>query len=555
VSITKRFREGNSRTTITDPNDTPGDRRNRGAQRGRILHEAVVNNFFANPIIDLEKNPPNDPDVTFRDSMASGANLVTNPSLITKMPRCAITATVVSDREAWGETRPEIFYPLFSHITLPVKPGEKIWVIYDRIAKTKARRGYWITRISSNIDVDDPNYTHLDREYLYNQVPVSATSAMEASTGESQFDASDVYNFLGGGAGSRDKNTMPGDDPYGAIVSTSPSYIEQFNGEPVPRFSPRVGDLALAGSNNTLIVLGQDRGSLTGPDDDSGEKGIGTIDIVVGRGQAEDTAPAGEPVELEKRGEDLEPYSETNKFPQFDGIDPNAAEGNPDFVTDLSRAYVSMKTDGDVNFGIDEIDSIGADGYTTDTADSGSGPYVVVKSTNPRIIAREDGSIKIVHEGGSSIVMDSDGNIQIKGTSISVGSASADQPYIRYDEFKILQDEIIGEIKALAHNQDVILNQLQGFLTDLTMALGFSAIQEALPTPLLLSATQMLAASVQQGVFSVSLASSIAELSTLIAATSGVGEVPRAPSITESNTDNRMFGMVPDVRSSIIAGE
>jgi hypothetical protein len=379
---------------------------------------------------------------------------------------------------------------------------------------------------------------------------------MDASTEENDFKASDVYSFLGGGAGSAYNNTFDEPGAYNKIVSASPSYIEQFNGEPVPRFSPRVGDLVFEGSNNTLIALGQDRPSLTELSDVSQEKGIGTIDIVVGRGQSDATAPAGDPIVLSERD-----YSETDKFPQFNEsagaspIEPKKGEGDPDFATDLSRAYVSMKTDGDVNFGIDEIDSIGADGYTTDTADSGSGPYVVVKSTNPRIIAREDGSIKIVHEGGSSIVMDSDGNIQIKGTSISVGSSSADQPYIRYDEFKILQDEIIGEIKALAHNQDVILNQLQGFLTDLTMALGFSAIQEALPAPLLLSATQMLAASVQQGMFSASLASSIAELSTLIAATSGVGEVPRAPSITESNTDNRMFGMVPDVRSSIIAGE
>ena len=167
--------------------------------------------------------------------METGINRVSNPKIIRKMPRCSITALVVSDREAWGKSKPEIFYPLFPHMTMPVKPGEKIWVIYDTISRKSPRRGYWLGRISSHMAIDDPNYTHLDREFLYSKVSTQETSALDAQNETSSFEESDVYSFMAG-AGDANKNTMPGEDPYNTIVSTSPSYIKQFNGEPFQDF-------------------------------------------------------------------------------------------------------------------------------------------------------------------------------------------------------------------------------------------------------------------------------------------------------------------------------
>jgi len=420
----KRFRDSTSNSTSTNPNESPGQGKSVG-KRGRILYEAVVTNFFSNPSFDLEQNPPNDPDKTYAESMEKGVNQVKNTSFIRKMPRSSVSAIVVSDREGWKTQKSEIFYPLFPHLTMPVKPGEKIWIIYDTINREKSRRGYWIGRISSNINIDDQNYTHLDREFLYSSVGVSTTSALDAASGGSSYEDTDIYSFIAG-AGNRNNNTLPGSAPYDSIVSNSMSYVEQFNGEPVPRFSPRVGDFILEGSNNTLISLGQDRPSLTGPVDESGIKGIGTIDIVVGRGQSESTAPAGDPIELEKRGENLDPYSETNKWPQFQDTPPNEGEGNPDFATDLSRVYVSMKTNGDANFGLASINSLGS------TPEVSEAPYIIGKSTEIRLVSRDGGSIRMIKEGDAQaeICIASDGKIVIEGTN----SARSAQKVIRGED-------------------------------------------------------------------------------------------------------------------------
>ena len=140
MSISKRAK-GTVGSTRTNPNP-------RKAKKNRILYEAVVTNFFSNPVEDLEKNPPNDPDKTYRQSMRNGFNKVVNPNLIGKMPRCSVTARIVSDNAAWSDNNTaEIFFPLFPHVTMPVKPGEKIWVIFES-DRSASSRGYWIGRIS-----------------------------------------------------------------------------------------------------------------------------------------------------------------------------------------------------------------------------------------------------------------------------------------------------------------------------------------------------------------------------------------------------------------------
>ena len=415
---------GNIRT-----NPNPGS-----TSKNRILYEAVVVNFFSNPVEDLEKNPPNDKDKTYKSSMKIGSNKVTNPELISKMPRGSIIARVTSDSSAWSDNGIcEIFYPLFPHITMPIKSGEKVWVIYETGSRSTSQKGFWISRIASNINVDDPNYTHNDREGLYKNVP-SSPGAIEAREGASVFDKDTVFSFIAGSTGNASENTFSSPDEYNLIVGSSLSYKEQFTGEPVPRFSPRVGDLVLEGSNNTLLCLGQDRPSLIGPEDESGEVGIGTIDIVVGRGQTPNTSIVST-VPISKRSEDLVDYEEGNKFPEFESVSSNIGEGNPDFETDLSRIYVSMKTNGDSNFGL----SFGA----ADNVESA--PYVIAKSTEIRLVSREGGSIRMVKEGSSQaeICITDDGKIYIEGTNSRPTKLA-----IRGEDLVDAVDEFCGQMET-----------------------------------------------------------------------------------------------------------
>tara|TARA_Y100000034_G_C6869147_1_gene396533 strand:- start:306 stop:1712 length:1407 start_codon:yes stop_codon:yes gene_type:complete len=446
---------------------------------GRVLFEAVVNHYFSNPQYDLDQSPENDPDKTYKESLISGVNKVLNYEFITTMPRGSITATVVSDNAAWrgGEQiLQEVFYPMFPHMMLPLKPGEKVWVIYENINRSISQKGFWLSRISSDIRVDDINYTHDDRRFVYNQVLTSNTSAEQNEEGSTEWTDDDIYDFPNGGCANIGASTLPGETPYTTIIENSPAYQLQFTGEPVPRFSPRAGDFVLQGSNNTLISLGQDRPSTDGPDRGEGikpEPGRGTIDIVVGRGQDPSTAA----IDAEDLGviSNTREYDEINKFPTFDEAGtPNPNEGDPDFATDLSRIYVSMKTDGDANFlsGSDGTWPSSLNGDTTVT-DSGEGPYAVIKSTFPRVISKSDGSIKIIHEAGSSIVMDSSGNVQIQCAGVIELGKTAETNLM---EWLVRGDTLKSKIESLVDT----FNNHTHMYTDMTI---FSAASLPTQTP------------------------------------------------------------------------
>ncbi len=412
------------------------------ANSKRILYPAVIQEYFSNPTQDLKRVMDN--GQTLGKNLLKGPGKVVNEMLLTRMPRNSVAATVVSDGEGQAisggsdKPSPEIFYPLFPHLTLPAKPGEQVWVIYDTMSRGKSAHGYWFSRVAADIKVDDPNYTHKEREGIINGSAGSSENssplaAFEAGSGGSETNAPPedaLYGFSGGGM-TQDACLLPSNTSYDTIVKESASYTDQFQGEVVPRFHPRVGDLCLEGSNNTLVCLGQHRVSGQGPSAAKESADIpensGAIDIVSGRGQDGGdgvTAVAGSKNLTDILGSDSSRnYSENDKLAAA-----NPTEGDPDFATDLSRVYVASNASIDADFRV-STPSIGS----TNAGDSGTGPYVVIKSTNPRVIARSDGSVKIVHESGASINMDSGGNVSIvTAGKISMGTSANDlEPFVR----------------------------------------------------------------------------------------------------------------------------
>ena len=78
------------------------------------------------------------------------------------MPRNSMVVEII------GNSKPRICYPFFSpHLSLPVKPGEQVWVLFPDGGVGEI--GYWLTRKSTDLKVDDLNYTHLPRIGLFNQ--------------------------------------------------------------------------------------------------------------------------------------------------------------------------------------------------------------------------------------------------------------------------------------------------------------------------------------------------------------------------------------------------
>ena len=63
-----------------------------------------------------------------------------------------------------------IAFPFFSsHMSLPLKLQEEVWIYEDTTAsKEFENEYYWITRVHGTNFYEDVNYTHTDRKYLRN---------------------------------------------------------------------------------------------------------------------------------------------------------------------------------------------------------------------------------------------------------------------------------------------------------------------------------------------------------------------------------------------------
>jgi hypothetical protein len=145
-----------------------------------------------------------------------------------------------------GDEDLPVFWPFFSHDSMPVKEGEFVYVIFEDAERT---HGLWMTRIAEPNKINDLNLT-------------PAIKRFQANTKNDT-----TINF--------NQAIQDSDVPVTPITGS-----KDFTVEKVPEYQQRAGDRVFAGSNNTLIVLSRDRVDTI----ESGEKQeAGTIDIVVGR--------------------------------------------------------------------------------------------------------------------------------------------------------------------------------------------------------------------------------------------------------------------------------
>lgn len=357
-----------------------------------------------------------------------------NPSDLQLAPKNSILARIISLAEDRRDNSPYVVYPFFSHIHQPVKPGEHVWVLFENPA-AEVSLGYWLSRIVDTRDIDDPNYTHADRKFAPGRNPSTIDRLREA--GKFSVSAQDEQDTKSGpgfpnGTDLSDSLTLAGLGDYEEIFSKS-SANRIISYEPVPRYVKRPSDWVAEGSNNSLFVLGEDRtGSASrglkveGKPEADKPKSSGMFDLVVGRGlgeqgripNADETPVATQPsVVVNTRG-----FQETNKD-LSKNAKPNPNEGNPDFEYDATRIYGAMDTSVDTNFGkpLPKLnEGIEPTQYIT-------GPALVTKSNNIRIIARQNGAVRIIKEGEEDssravVLIEADGTIMIDGPKIIIGS-------------------------------------------------------------------------------------------------------------------------------------
>jgi hypothetical protein len=340
--------------------------------------------------------------------------------------------SIIAQRILTGQTsfsQPMFLLPFFpSHLSLPCKAGEMIWAMFeDPNAKLK-EMGYWFCRIAEPHFIDDVNHTHHPRQFDHSFHP-DVKSKMEKKDDP-------VYELRNGKVdrssdGSRNTDHTSRVIPYSSeeifeILSTETDSSRMSQYESVPRFRKRPGDVALEGSNNSLIVLGTDR---MGPvakynrelfefliplstQDLTGSAGC--VDIVAGRGSLKRTGGTVASVKKILDGEELK--KELGKSEKEIELE----EGDPDFLNDRSRVLVSQRTMVDKNFSL----SGSLEGMNIKDDPNGDAG-IIIKSDKVRIIARSDISFIVTNysttsslDGSSSIKIDNQDVAQFASITI-----------------------------------------------------------------------------------------------------------------------------------------
>lgn len=450
----------------------PGDdRQEAGTLPGGIFNRAVVVQTLCDPSL-------RDPKLIL-DS--NGKPTVVNPLDYMKAPRNSVICRIVTDDRGKVANSDFVCFPFFSsHIMMPVKAGEQVWIFFETPGN-ESGRPFWLSRIAEPIYVEDANFTHGDRR-VQREFSGEEVGEKYQEDGSGNFTKPRKLTFQNGVPEKPDSATLLGDQTaFPAIITGSQEYASTVF-EPVPRLTKRPGDLVLQGSNNTAIRLGTAMGwnpvnrpgeatanSVTKPKAEL-ETGTGTIDIVTGRGKIYQQASA-EKAKDKKAGKSTERSTrslvEENILGKFE-TDKNVAtqqdekankekgntrvnpqEGDPDYLLDDSRVLLSSKLEVDKEFGT------GPEGVATKfdaPVTESSGAAIAVKSDHIRIVARKsklkrnsnsepddisnqnppaNGSIRIIKEGEkdndlASIVIEPDGSIHISGSKIFFGRKTDD---------------------------------------------------------------------------------------------------------------------------------
>lgn len=337
------------------------------------------------------------------------------------LPRNTIIAQRVKTSRS-PASQPIFLFPFFpSHLSLPCKPGEMVWAMFEDPNAKEKDLGFWFCRVSEPHIGDDVNHAHVATKLDQTNVQ----SLLQRSSGSRL----PVYELRNGAAfinNQGEKVEKAGteilDPPTSfskfevfeqLITTTDSSKLMQY--EAVPRFRKRPGDIAIEGSNNSLIVLGTDRPGpiaeytflenvppdLQNPGAIPAMSGInatssisgsaGSIDLVAGRGTLPTTGgTAVSTTRLASSSDNPEEIKkEIAKFP-LEAVSPT--EGDPDLINDRSRVLISQRTSVDNNFG--------TSGYNSQfqIGDSAEGDAAItIKTDKVRIIARSDISLIVTN--------------------------------------------------------------------------------------------------------------------------------------------------------------
>jgi len=389
---------------------------------------------------------------------------VASPDDVVKnMPRDSLRVRVIGDEVSI------ICYPFFpSHLRLPTKVGEEVWVFLEDLqqyspslfdpekatGKTGIKDvvmtsrnpsttpsenitlGFWMCRPTNERQVEDLNYTAFGRTKFASGFTMEKASDIQQNAGRPSRTPSFPYYSETSG---RLEAVSKSDELLKRRIEP---FFSNFTLEPVARYTKLPGYTVIAGANDARIVLGQTR---SGRPSRAGSES-GSIDIVAGTGR-ESTAPN---TVSNSYGQEVE------KDPLLTGKQDVVTEGDPDFRGDLSRILVAE------NIAVDQDFPSTAATVTADVGEK-SGPAIVARTQHVRILGTNDGSVRIIVEGPkkSSIVIDASGNahidaestVVVKSGKVILGTETSDSPRLDHgifggDDVRLLLAILAAELNS-----------------------------------------------------------------------------------------------------------
>lgn len=434
------------------------------AEKGRSRSAqgtAQFSNFYRFIVLDAVFDPQSiDDDKIAHWEHGLG---VRNVELARALPRNAIIAQRVLEGTASEAEQPMFLFPMLPPaLSLPCNPGEHVWAFFENKSVKRADLGYWLCRIVGPGFVEDANHTHMPRAYDASFSP--GAKGLHDGTARAQ------HEFRAGAAIELSDGTRETAQETSTLRSTDERAYERLmlesdagrlrTYEPVPRYRKRPADVAIEGSNNALIVIGQHRlgpvasydalgddGSIPSrPDGDIDGPSSGAIDMVVGRGQVPETLGD---VVVNSIGANEVDKSSTGA---------RTSEGDPDLSSDRSRVMLTQRSRVDADLEID-----GFNGEFSIEDRNGGDAAVVVKSDKVRIVARSDvellvqgfdrdGEGKMVASFDESrwaaIVIRSNGDVILRPASqgvLKLGGDDADKALLCTDQPAVV---VAGQVSA-----------------------------------------------------------------------------------------------------------
>jgi hypothetical protein len=363
----------------------------------------------------------------------------------------------IIDNDHNGE--PVICVPFFqSHFSLPLKPGEHVWVLEEIFQEDKILY-YWIGRKPGFLQSEDLNFTNVEREKSITSI-VNKFFFKQGTENPSEESLNNSLSF-----------NIKSDyltKPLEQLFLQSNAYREEFTGEPVPRKVKNCSDVLIQGSNNTGIHLTTEKfeaefeptqftSSLLKRDTNARRKpDSGAIDIFVSRKRSDIEAlketktalAAGSNINI------AENTTDDKRF-QFHEIDKMADVRNKDLT--IHNTEIVDNTDDAVNVAgrlyitansnFDDIFQSSLEG-----SDTISGPAAILFGKNSRVVG--ESNTKITSTLGQSFVeLKETGEIKIQASNkinlaVRADGVEPGEPYILYSELREILEKIVKDISV-----------------------------------------------------------------------------------------------------------